>query len=106
MKIRASSAARQDLHEIFDFIARENPSAAKRVRDAIRRRIATLSRQPERGMIVERDGEVPLRRLIEGPFLIFYLVQADTVLVTRIMRGRRDIGAELTRESGLDAGDP
>ena len=100
MRVRISDAARADLKEIVDYIARDNPFAARRVRQALRDKIATLSDYPDRGRLIEAENDAELRRVVEGSFLVFYLIRPEFVLVTRIMRGSRDVASELGREPG------
>ncbi|TDR93707.1 type II toxin-antitoxin system RelE/ParE family toxin [Enterovirga rhinocerotis] len=100
MKVRTSSAARRDLRDIVDFIGRDNPMAARRLKSNLLKRLASLSEHPARGRVVAEHDGIALRRLIEGSFLIFYLVRQEDVLVTRVMRGSRAIDVELLRDPG------
>lgn len=101
MKARASNAARADLREIVTYIARDNPRAAVRIRQSLQMAIQSLREHPERGRIVGTRGDRPLRRLVVRPYLVFNVVLDREVLVTRVLRGDRDIEAEISEVTAL-----
>lgn len=49
MNIYLSSRARRDLQRAFDYIAIDNPFAARRVQDDIIEAVQSLAQFPERG---------------------------------------------------------
>ena len=93
-KVEISPIARADLREIGDYISRElrNPDAALRVIQRFRKTIKPLAEFPEMGAPLLAAGKqsVPYRYLVCGSYLIFYHVSSDTVLIDRVLYGRRD----------------
>lgn len=51
MKIVWTEPARQDLREIFEYIAEENPNAARALLAEIRKRVGSLEDNPELGRL-------------------------------------------------------
>jgi len=84
--------ARDDVAEIYHYIAMDNPDAALRVTDEIMDRIDTLEEFPERcpmvpDSVLARQG---YRMLIIENYLAFFKVFKDQVLVYRVLHGKRD----------------
>lgn len=88
MKVVLSPQARADLREIFLYIAKDNPAAARLVLTRIRERVAELKDNPHLG----RPGRVPgTRELIiaKTPYLIPYQVRGDSLQILRVYHGSR-----------------
>lgn len=93
-RIRYTSSAEFDLLDLWVAIAEENPAAADGVLDAIQATVSLLSTQPEMGR--------PRAELLDGlrslptrtPYIIFYLPDAEGLLVVRVLHHARDIDAE------------
>lgn len=88
--------ASQDLDELFDYIARNNPSAALRFFDATRQTIARLATMPSIGSPYRLNNErlEGLRKWKVKDFeryLIFYLFTAEILEVVRILPAVRDL---------------
>ncbi|MEM9998110.1 MAG: type II toxin-antitoxin system RelE/ParE family toxin [Bacteroidota bacterium] len=82
--------ATKDLDDIWYFIAREDVAAADRMIDAIRARCELAALFPHSGQ--RQDHLLTyLRRVIVGPYLVFYLPVPDGISVLRILHGKRDI---------------
>ena len=95
--------ASQDLDDLFDYIAQNNPDAALRFFDAARQSIATLAQTPSIGSLylVNNPRLVGLRKWGVRSFekyLIFYLISEDLLTVVRIIHGSRDIPTLLEQE--------
>lgn len=103
MRTRLSTAARFDLREIAAHIAKDSPAAAARVGRALRAAIDTLGQHPERHPVQTAMRGRTLRRLIVAPFLVFYTITEDEVLVTRVICGERGVEAELRRTTDLNS---
>ncbi|MEJ0077085.1 MAG: type II toxin-antitoxin system RelE/ParE family toxin [Alphaproteobacteria bacterium] len=88
MRVRYTRRALANIDRIFHFIVRENPAAAVRVVARIEGLIGQLADVPEMGEAEEMAG---IRRLVAMPFpyLIFYEVAADEVIVHHIRHGAR-----------------
>jgi plasmid stabilization system protein ParE len=90
MKVVVSAAAEQDLREIGEFVARDSPSQAARVVNAIADRAQQLAEAPEAFQLVPRYEHFGMRRRPYKNYLIFYRVAANAVEVVRILHGARD----------------
>lgn len=101
MRIEYTFAARQDLHSIYEYISFSllAPVAAKNTIDKILETIRSLEVMPERNPLYKEEPWhsqgihfVPMRN-----YLIFYTIntETETVTVSRIMFGGRDISHQL-----------
>jgi toxin ParE1/3/4 len=70
-----SASARERMIEFLDFIAEENPAAAKRVVGNLRQRVGTLADQPRLGRLLSEETDPDLRRLVVGNYLVVYRIQ-------------------------------
>lgn len=89
MKVRYSRLALAELVAILSELAAKNPVAAQRFESRIRQIGERIGRYPEGFQeVAERLGvrRVPLLRY---PYLVFYKVVADEVLVLRVVHGAR-----------------
>ena len=85
--------ARQDLIEIMNYVARDNPIAASEVYEQLVRGIASLQTMPERGSVVSdisRMCGMEIRRLLVLSWSILYRVSENLVIVYRVIHTRRD----------------
>ena len=90
MKVRVTAPARDDLDEIWDYIAHDNPVAATRMVYRIRDRFEMLGRQPLLGEACE-DLQPGLRSFPVRPYVIYYSVLHDEVSIVRVLHGARDV---------------
>jgi toxin ParE1/3/4 len=90
---RFSPQAEADLEAIADYIAEFNPGAAAKLVTGFTRRLELLATQPFSGSARE-DVLSDLRHLVVGQYVAFYRVEGRTVVVLRVIHGRRDIAAE------------
>jgi toxin ParE1/3/4 len=89
---RLTQEARQDLDEIWLYIAEDNPPAADDLLDALYERFVLLAQQPFLGRA--RPELAPnLRSFPVGNYVIFYRPIDDGVEIARVLRGSRDIDA-------------
>ena len=83
--------ARDDLLEIFDYICRDNPTAAEEFIERIDKAISKLTNFPGLG-VVPKDQRLQLlgyRMLIIDNYMAFYVVEEDVVEIRRIVHGKR-----------------
>jgi toxin ParE1/3/4 len=86
MRIRWLRTALRNLDQHADYIAKDNPIAARNAVHRIRVAADQLADHPNMG----RVGRVPLtRELIVGgtPWIIVYRVRADMVEIIRVLHG-------------------
>ena len=91
-QIRLLPVAEEDLDEIVAYVALDNLQAALKLADRIEADLEKLSSFPELGRI-PRDSdlrEAGYRYLVIGDHLAFYSMEGRTVIVHRILAGRRD----------------
>jgi addiction module RelE/StbE family toxin len=67
--------ASADLLEIFQFIAQDNPRAARRVLTSILDRVELLRKVPHIGTGYPRGTDGPYREIVSGKYRIFYKIQ-------------------------------
>jgi toxin ParE1/3/4 len=96
MKIFISARAREDLLQIFSYIAGRNHFAARNVIEAIDGKFEQLSRFPfigrERTSLAEG-----LRSVVVRTHLIFYVVERERIIIVRVIDGRMDVDEEFQR---------
>jgi len=88
MKIRWLDLAVDDLAEIADYIAHDNPNAAKRIVSCLWSAVRSLATQPEIG----RPGRVfGTRELIVGgtPFIVAYRIIKSQIHILRVLHSAR-----------------
>ena len=88
MKIRWLDLAVDALADIADYIARDNPGAAKRIVSRLWSAVKSLSRRPETG----RPGRVHgTRELVVSntPFIVPYRIVESEVQILRVLHGAR-----------------
>jgi toxin ParE1/3/4 len=91
-QVRLLPIAEEDLDEIVAYVALDNLQAALKLADRIEADLEKLSSFPKLGRI-PRDSdlrEAGYRYLIITEYLAFYTVEGRTVIVHRILPGKRD----------------
>ncbi len=88
MRLRYLTSAYHDLRLIFEYIARENPAAARRVITAIRKEAQTLAKHPHIGRPGQAEGT---REQVHGryPYIIAYRVRGDEIQILGIVHSSR-----------------
>jgi plasmid stabilization system protein ParE len=83
--------AERNLDAIFRFIALDNPAAAWRFMDGLRRRIKTLASFPRRAARAAEDGldGMELRQMIFGAYRIVFGIDKATVVILQIRHSAR-----------------
>lgn len=92
-RIRFTSSAQADLLELWLVIAEENLLAADESLDVIQSTVSLLGSQPEMGRL-RPELAVGIRSIpTRTPYIIFYMPNADGLLVVRVLHHARDIDA-------------
>jgi toxin ParE1/3/4 len=84
--------ARKDLKEISNRIALDNPAAARRLVDEIKRKCKTVADFPN----MERsysDLLPSLQGFLVGDYIVFYFSKKNSIQVIRVLSGYRDLAA-------------
>jgi len=88
--VRLSRRAREDMLDIWTYIAAENPAAADRIFDRIEQVFDMLAEHPLTGR--QRPEVIPgSRSFAVTPYVIFYRVVNDEVVIDRVVHGARDL---------------
>ena len=82
--------AAQDITDIWEFLAEENPQAARRVREDIRAAIRALVPFPHQGHRRPDLTSRPLRFTTVRDYLIAYAPDEHPLLVLAVLHGRRN----------------
>ena len=95
MILELSDEVEQDLEQIADYIARDNPRRALSFILELRTRCEELLDTPNGFAIVPRYERYGIRRRVHGNYLIFYRVETAKVVIVHILHGATDYGAIL-----------
>ena len=98
-KVKYTPAAVDDIDEIFSYISKDNVLAAEHMLQSLDHHILALTDFPEMGSVLSEDKYHLIQRgyrfIVVNPYLIFYRVIQETVIIHRILHGRRDYLREL-----------
>lgn len=89
--------ALSDLDAIADYIALDNPQAARALVRRIYRHVGQLARYPNSGTRIPEFDSPANRQLIEPPCRVLHRIGADTVHVLHVMRTERLLRPEWLR---------
>ncbi len=89
MRLRYTLPALADLDQILGYIAAQSPQGARNVQTRIRAVIDLLLRYPYIGT---STGDPSIRRITTPPYpyLIFYEVAGDEIVIHAVRHGARD----------------
>jgi addiction module RelE/StbE family toxin len=89
VKLVFTRQAIRQLNTIIDYIAQESPQGARRVRDRLHAITSLLVEQPRMGQPTDLEG---VRRILVSPYpyLIFYRVTEDALIIMRIRHAARN----------------
>ena len=89
-RLDRTERARRDLIEIWLYIAENDERAADALLDRIDDACVLLTESPEIGPARD-DIRAGLRYFPVPPYLILYRVHETSILIVRVLHGRRDI---------------
>ena len=89
MTLRFTPRARDDLREIMDYIAKDNPVDADRVGQAIFDACALIAARPYLGIRNARAPELRSRLVKRYPYRIHYFVENANVWIVHIRHSAR-----------------
>ncbi len=76
-EIRWTVEAETWLRDIYDYIAKDDPTAAARVVEGIYEKVQVLKRYPEIGYKYRSEPEAEIRILLYGHYRIAYILADD-----------------------------
>ncbi|KUK64082.1 MAG: Addiction module toxin, RelE/StbE family [Desulfotomaculum sp. 46_80] len=93
-RIVLSESAYYDIDSMFAYISKDNWQAAEKLRLRIYGGIKKLQDFPEIGpVILEEDApgaQRGYRHIIVNPYIIFYRVLEDRIVIARVLHGRQN----------------
>ncbi len=91
-KVAWTAEAELWVKEIYDYIAQDNPSAARRTAQGIYSKTELLERHPEMGYRHEGQSGHEVRILLYGHYRIAYRIKSeDSIDVLGVFHGALDI---------------
>ena len=83
--------AKEDLADIVQFIARNNPARARTFGNALVDKALSLAELPERGRVVPGQDNADIREIMHGAYRIVYQVVHGTEMISilRFWHGAR-----------------
>jgi toxin ParE1/3/4 len=84
VKVRFTPSARSQFLEGLLYIARDKPSAARRLRVRAESALRRLERFPNSGRRIQEFPELPHREVVLHPFRFFYRVEKKTVWIVAV----------------------
>ena len=93
--------ALEDLGQIADYIALDDPVAAKRLIRKVFTKAELLQDFPEMGPVPHDLPDSRYRHLVVRPLRIFYRIESDMVFIVYVMRSER-----LLKNPDLEDSDP
>jgi toxin ParE1/3/4 len=89
MRLRFTLPALADLESILDYVVEHSPQGASRIRARIRTVTDLLLRYPQAGAVTE---DPTIRRVTTRPYpyLVFYEVTDEEIIVHAVRHGARD----------------
>jgi len=98
-KIKYTPAAVDDMDEIFSYISQDNVDTAGDLLNKLNYSISSLADFPNKGSVLSDDEYSLIQRgyrfIVVNPYLIFYRIMNETIVIHRILHGRRDYLREL-----------
>jgi toxin ParE1/3/4 len=90
VRVDISLRARSDIFEIHAYLSERSPVAAERILARFSRRFDELREFPLLGPD-RSEFRQSLRGLVIDEYIAFYIVEADRIVIVRVLDGRRDI---------------
>lgn len=93
-RIVLSEAAYYDIESIFAYVSHDSKQAAAKLRLRIYEGIKILADFPEMGPVISAEdapgAKRGYRRIVVSPYIIFYRVLDDHIVVARVLHGREN----------------
>lgn len=98
-KIKYTPIAVDDMDEIFSYISKDNVVSAESLLKKINNGINRLAVFPNMGSVLSEEEFTLVnhgyRFIVVQPYLVFYRIIDNTIIIHRILHGRRDYLREL-----------
>lgn len=83
--------ALSDLDEIAEYIALENPAAARKLVQRVFSAAERLEQHPKSGKVPQELEDSRYREIVVGPCRLFYRYNKGKILILYVMRGEREL---------------
>jgi toxin ParE1/3/4 len=93
MEIIVSDEADNDLMLIFSYLHQQSPQAAETIASEVDRCFQNMSSFPFSGSPRPDLGH-GIRSALAPPYVVFYAVRSDHIIVLRVLHGSRNIRVE------------
>lgn len=98
VQIKWLKSARQDLKEIYDYIALDSKRYAQLQVERIQQKTELLKTQTELGKLVDEIQIPNIRELVEGNYRIIYrLVNAKEIHILMVHHGARNLNLRIQK---------
>jgi len=98
-KIKYTPAAVDDMDEIFSYISKDNITGAENLLKKIAEGITRLAEFPNMGSVLSEEEYTLInpgyRFIVVHPYLVFYRIIDNELIIHRILHGRRGYLREL-----------
>ena len=95
MRLRYTPRSQREIADIHDYIAKDNPAAARRVEEAIHAQCERVAERPRAGAMTDEE-DVRRMPIVRYPYTIFYRIDEGTneVQILTVVHGKRvrDLG--------------
>ena len=95
MRVHWTQNAIGHLTNIYEYIALNSPTYAKKMVDKITHRSEQIADQPLSGRKVSEYQSEDIRELIEKPYRIIYRIKSDQIDVVAVIHGARLLPEEV-----------
>lgn len=99
MKVLFTPSGRLQFLLALAYIQRDNPEAARKMRQRAERSLRRLARYPESGRLIPEFPDLAYREVVVTPYRFFYRVEGKIVWVVAVWHG-----AQLPNEPTGDQG--
>lgn len=91
MRVRFTASARSQFLTGLDFVRRDKPSAALKLRQKVESSLRRLEEHPESGRRIPEFPDLPHREVIVRPFRFFYRVEKRSVWIVAVWHGAQEV---------------
>lgn len=90
-RVEITEIAESDVQEIFDYIAKDKPSAANKWIEEIEHQISSLEKFPLRCPVIDESQEIgrEYRHIVYGDYRTIFRVDRQKVIILRVIHGSR-----------------
>jgi toxin ParE1/3/4 len=89
--------ALRDLDAIGDYIALDNPQAARQLVQRVFKHVEQLSRHPSSGSVPRELRGLKYRQIVEPPCRVFYRTSQNRVVILHVLRGEMRLRKTILR---------